>query len=179
MSSHTQSGMQQKAGTNFEGPKPVEPVAAAPAVAAGGGFAAMAARLAAAGGQQQQLQMQPKPKAATATSTGATSSAATNAPVFEPTCLTTSSSSAPRIVVLDSGALLSSGSVLLHGTSAGFELLARLYRESADAGAIIRFVTTHAVIAELKDERTRDMMAALPFQIEVLDVQPEAIKEGQ
>jgi hypothetical protein len=85
---------------------------------------------------------------------------------------------------LDSGALLSSGSAQLHATSAGFELLARLYRESSAASAEgdappIRFVTTAAVLAELRDEKTRAMMAALPFQIEVLSVNPDAIREGQ
>jgi rRNA maturation endonuclease Nob1 len=104
--------------------------------------------------------------------------------VSAPTALTSESHPGPRIVVLDSGALLSSGSAQLHATSAGFELLARLYRESSAASTEgdappIRFVTTAAVLAELRDEKTRAMMAALPFQIEVLSVNPDAIREGQ
>lgn len=194
MSSHTQSGMQQKAGTNFDGPKPVDAplslhAAAAPA---GGGFAAMAARMAAAGGPAPQPAAKPKSVAvaAPAADSSSPSSSASAAALVAGTCLTTARSAAPRIVVLDSGAFISAGSVQLRATSAGFELLARLYRESSEAattateaGAVaptpIRFVTVAAVLAELKDERTRQMMAALPFQIEVLDVQAEAIKEGQ
>ena len=195
MSSHTQSGMQQKAGTNFDGPKPVDAplslhAAAAPA---GGGFAAMAARMAAAGGPVQQQPAAAKPKSAAvpaADSSSPASSAPAAGALAAGSCLTTSRSAAPRIVVLDSGAFISAGSVQLHATSAGFELLARLYRESSEAAtaateagatvpAPIRFVTVAAVLAELKDERTRQMMAALPFQIEVMDVQAEAIKEGQ
>jgi len=103
-------------------------------------------------------------------------------PLAAPTCMTSEEQPGPRIVVLDSGALLSSGSAQLHATSAGFELLARLYRESSAAAPAgespsIRFVTTAAVLAELRDEKTREMMAALPFQIEVVAVQPDAVRD--
>ena len=110
------------------------------------------------------------------TPAAAASAAATAAATAAPQRLTSVDAPGLSIVVLDSGAFLSSGSALLHGTSAGFELLARLYREG---NSEVRFVTIAAVIAELKDEKTRAMMAALPFQIEVLDVHPDAVREGR
>jgi hypothetical protein len=167
------TGPQMKEGTNFDGPAPVEmPVAAAPA---GGGFAALAAKMAAAGG----IAAAPAQARARPADSPAMSSVTAAVPLSAPTALTGPASPGPSIVILDSGAFISSGSAQLHATSAGFELLARLYREGSSAGVVPRFVTIAAVIGELKDEKTRAMLAALPFQIEVLSVAPDAVKEGK
>ena len=173
--SATCTGMQQKEGTNYDGPKPVDVASLAPSSAySNGAFSSLASKIGSLG-----ITATPVTHAVakpTTSTTLANTNAAPHAIVeITPTAMTTLPN-APNlsIVVLDSGSLISSGSVMLHATSAGFELLTRIYREN---NAQTRFVTTQAVLNELKDEKTREMMERLPFKIEVLSVDPEAIKE--
>jgi len=179
--SATETGMQQKAGTNYDGPAPVDvaPVATMPA----GAYASLASKLANLG-----LQSATPPKKQTTTgamanaTVASTSTPSTASSLSTPSTATalTSLPGAPNlsIIILDSGALLTSGSASLHG-AAGFELLARLWSENAHAnsGSGPRFVTVPAVIAELRDEASRARMAALPFKIEIMTPQQEAIRE--
>lgn len=71
--------------------------------------------------------------------------------------MATSLDSSVEVLVLDSGAFISGASFL---------------QWSPD----IRYVTTPSVLQEIRDRRTRELIAALPFKIETLSPSPNSVK---